>query len=169
MTQSLEDSIKQSAQAVFASLGTGHSEYIYHRAMEIECQYQGWKYESKKIIPIVYRNHTIGYGEADLVVWNGEHVVVCEFKAISSELREIEISQVKNYLKSCSPQSIGLLLNFPQPGGNRKARDHIDILHVYPDTDQEEKKEGQIVSGPASESPSESPSGSASKVKFESS
>ena len=145
MSISIIDNIKQSAQAVFASLGTGHSEYIYHRAMEIECQYQKWKYESKKIIPIIYRGHTIGYGEADLVVWNGDDVIVCEFKAISSELREIEISQVKNYLKSCSSKSIGLLLNFPQPGGNRKARDHIDILHVYPDT-MENSHEGQTVS-----------------------
>lgn len=138
-TKSTASQLIISAQSVFAALGSGHSEYIYHRAMEVECQLNNIFYETKKILPIVYRECTIGYGEADLVAYvnrditSNSPVVVCEFKALSSDLREQEITQVKNYLRSFNPESCGLLINFPQPGGSKKARDHIDILHIYPD------------------------------------
>ena len=39
--------IKEIANKVFSNLGTGHSEYIYHRAMEIELRNLNITYEKK--------------------------------------------------------------------------------------------------------------------------
>lgn len=125
----------KSAQRVFATLGTGHTEYIYHRAMEIECQQLQLVYETKKILPVIYRGYTIGYEEADIVVHleqEPDNMIVLEFKAVSYEPREQEIVQVKNYLKSCTDNSLGLLINFPQPS-SKSARDHLDVLYVFKD------------------------------------
>ena len=46
--ETYSNKIIQAAQQVYSKLGTGHSEYIYHRAMEIELQYQHIFYETKK-------------------------------------------------------------------------------------------------------------------------
>ena len=132
--EEIKNQVVQSAQKIFATLGSGYSEYIYHRAMEVEGQKNQWQFESKKIIPISYCGFNIGYGEADLVINNS---VVCEFKALNSDIRLQEVTQIKNYLNSLPHYRLGILINFPQPSGSRPARDHIDVKFVYPNESQD--------------------------------
>ena len=124
--------IRDISQLVFDTLGTGFSEYIYHRALEVELRQNNIEYESKKIIPILYKNINIGYGEADLVIHLKDNKnLILELKAISNSPREIEIAQVYTYLKSIPESVLGMVINFPQPS-TKKAKEMIDFELVYP-------------------------------------
>tara|TARA_Y100000589_G_C27162825_1_gene633550 strand:+ start:250 stop:750 length:501 start_codon:yes stop_codon:yes gene_type:complete len=116
------------ADDIYNELGTGFSEYIYHRSFEVGLQEKGLKYESKKIIPVYYKERNVGYGEADLVVQIPEEdkKIIIELKAIYNNPRELEIAQVKTYLKYIKNSCIGVLINFPQPG-TKEARKVIDF------------------------------------------
>ena len=54
----------QSAKRVYNELGSGFSEHIYHRAMEIDLIEQQLEIESHTIIPISYHGKNVGYGDA---------------------------------------------------------------------------------------------------------
>ena len=124
--------IRDISQLVFDTLGTGFSEYIYHRALEVELRQNNIEYETKKIIPILYKNINIGYGEADLVIHVKDNKkLILELKAISNSPREIEIAQVYTYLKSIPDSVLGMVINFPQPS-TKKAKEMIDFELVYP-------------------------------------
>jgi GxxExxY protein len=122
--------VEQMANKVFQALGTGFSEYIYHRAFEVELRHMGISYESKKIIPINYRKINIGYGEADLLVTMDNMIIVVELKAISQVPREIEIAQVHTYMNNDLTIKFGIVINFPQ-SSTKLARKSIDCLPVY--------------------------------------
>lgn len=118
--------IKNISEEVFQELGTGFSEYIYHRALEISLRINNINYDSKKMIPINYKGYNVGYGEADLIVYRNDQIVIIELKAITNPPREIEIAQVKTYLKNLEKSDIGIIINFPQPG-TKIAKDNIDF------------------------------------------
>lgn len=120
------------SQNIFNTLGTGFSEYIYHRALEVELRENSIRYESKKIIPIIYKDINIGYGEADLVIHlKDDKKLIIELKAISNSPREIEIAQVHTYINSLSGSILGIVINFPQPS-TKKAKDIIDFQIIHP-------------------------------------
>lgn len=123
---------------MYRGLGTGHSEIVYHKAMEVELRMRGIMYESKVILPIYYRQLNVGYGEADLIVYDdasssvggdvgglnseggdgGEATalkqpLIVELKAVTYAPREAERAQLRSYLR-LHGSSIGLLVNFRQ-------------------------------------------------------
>lgn len=128
----IEEIIKKLSIDVFDSLGTGFSETIYHRALEIALRNNNIKYESKRIVPIYYKGVNVGYGEADIIIYVNDIPIVIELKAISSHPREIEISQVKTYLRFIDNVKFGIIINFPQPS-TKIANDNIDFVIVKND------------------------------------
>lgn len=118
---------------VFNELGTGFSEHIYHKSLEVALRNEDIKYESKRIIPINYKGVNVGYGESDIIVYYENEIVIVELKAVTNPPREIEVAQVKTYMKAIENSTIGLIINFPQPG-TKIAKDTIDFKIVQKNT-----------------------------------
>lgn len=105
------------ANNIFAELGPGHTESVYHKAFLVELKLRNIPYESEVVIPITYKNHQVGYGRADIIVYRNDPVyepVVIELKAIGySYFKETDLSKLRTYMKF-SRISKGLMVNFPQ-------------------------------------------------------
>ena len=101
--------IEELASHVYKSLGAGHSERIYHNAMEVMLRKNNIQYETERIVPIVFEGHIIGNMRADLIV-NGTTIV--ELKSVN-KLTQGMRTQALNYLKLTGLQR-ALLINFPQ-------------------------------------------------------
>jgi len=99
------------AQHVYKTLGHGHSEAVYHRAMEVGLRKQNIKYDTERIVPIQYEGHVVGNSRLDLVI---DDKVIVELKSVSS-LKQKEITQLQNYM-SLTGLKEGILINFPFNG-----------------------------------------------------
>ena len=92
---------------VYNELGYGFLEKVYENAMYIELQEQGLFCELQETIKVYYKNNTVGFYCADIVV---ENKVIIELKAVE-KITKIHEVQLVNYLKATEIE-IGLLLNF---------------------------------------------------------
>jgi len=110
--------ISDAATNVYDSLGSGHTEIIYHRAMEVELRSRGLHIETKVPLPIYYRNFIIGYQEADLIVY--KHIqddcgIIVELKSVAYAPRDTERNQIASYLRTRGYNNAhGVLINFRQ-------------------------------------------------------
>ncbi|MDA9846884.1 GxxExxY protein [Flavobacteriaceae bacterium] len=100
---------KNFADEVFQTLGVGYSERVYHNAMEVILRKNGIPYETERIVPIVFENHTIGNLRADLIV-NNE--IILELKAVKT-INSLMKKQAENYL-TLTGLTQALVINFPQ-------------------------------------------------------
>lgn len=130
----VEDLIKKCAQNVYDELGSGHSESIYHAAMEVELRSCGIFYSTKAPICLKYKDYMVGWCIADLIIHtsktfrevNSETTnevnsdIVVELKATTYAPRAAEKSQLLGYLRGLS-LTTGFLINFPQPTSNRES------------------------------------------------
>lgn len=118
------------ADMVYTALGTGHSEIVYHKALEVELRARGIKYESKVIIPISYLGLHVGYGEADLIVYQDAmdtNGLVVELKAVTYAPRAQERAQLSSYLRCRGYEGAsGILINFRQPTATTPSPDQVD-------------------------------------------
>src|SRR5271155_352713 len=55
------------AHEVYQSLGSGFSEDVYDRAMQVGLRLAGIEYESQKVVELKYRDHYVGEGYPGLV------------------------------------------------------------------------------------------------------
>lgn len=126
------------AEKVFESLGPGHSEFVYRRAMEIEFRRLVINYESEKRIVINYIDssgnmYSIGEERLDLYVRTDTDEVIIELKALINPPREMEFSQIHKYRRELNKTSVfpsyGILINFPQ-SGTKEARSKIDYFEI---------------------------------------
>ena len=100
--------IHQYAQYVYKTLGPGFSERIYHNAMEVVLRKNGVRYETERIVPIIFEEHTIGNLRADLILNNK---TVLELKSVKT-VNDVMVTQAQNYLKLTGlPEAY--LINFP--------------------------------------------------------
>ncbi len=100
--------IQQYAQHVYKVLGPGYSERVYHNAMEVILRKNGVHYETERIVPIVFEEHTIGNLRADLILNNK---TVVELKSVKT-VNDVMVTQAQNYLRLTGfPE--GYLINFP--------------------------------------------------------
>lgn len=97
-----------SAQSVIDELREGHSEAVYHTALETEFRLRNIPYESEFPIQITYKNHSIGSYRVDLKSLD----IIIELKAIKS-ISYDAIQQLKNYLRYMNLRH-GVVINFPQ-------------------------------------------------------
>lgn len=110
------------AKDVYRVLGSGYSEDIYDRAMQVGLRLAKIKYEGQKVVELKFKDHYVGEGYPDLVVRVGRDKIVVELKAVGGEMGAAEEHQLRNYMKILGIDR-GLLLNFQQPGKNpRKTR-----------------------------------------------
>jgi len=111
----LVDFIINSANEVFSTLGKGFVESIYHKALLVDLYKTNYTIETKKIIPINYKNTNVGYVESDIIVYDNITTVIIELKAQDKDLNTKEIMQVQKYMRNITQQNnIGLIINFPQ-------------------------------------------------------
>jgi len=100
--------IKDIAVDIWASLGPGYSESVYHCAFEVALRKHGLSYETERIIPVYYDGQNVGHVRADLII---DRTTVIELKSVS-KLNETHRIQVKNYMKLLGIDH-GILINFP--------------------------------------------------------
>jgi len=96
------DLIKQ----VWAELGPGYTESIYHNALEVTLRLNGIQYETERIIPVTYKGHVIGNLRADIIL----NDCIIELKSVRA-LTEPNRDQIRNYMKLLNV-SKGILVNF---------------------------------------------------------
>lgn len=116
------------AHEVYQSLGSGFSEDVYDRAMQVGLRLAGIKYESQKVVELKYRDHYVGEGYPDLIVHLESQQVIVELKAVSSDLGECEEKQLRNYMNILGVDC-GLLINFQAPG-RKQGKTQIEIREV---------------------------------------
>ena len=95
------------AMKVHSVLGNGFQEVIYQRALAIEMENQGLKYQREMEMKIFYSGIDIGTRRVDFFV---EEKIMVELKAIT-KLEEVHIAQAMNYCQAYG-LPIGLLINF---------------------------------------------------------
>jgi GxxExxY protein len=87
--------------------GPGFLEKVYRRAIAIELQEQGLRFETEKEITLQYKGKRVGTHRLDLFV---EDELVVELKTVD-ELNKKHYAQVRSYLKA-TDKPVGLLVNF---------------------------------------------------------
>jgi GxxExxY protein len=72
------EEIKEIARDVYNTLGSGFSEDVYDRAMQVGLRLAGIPYESQKVVELKYKDHCVGEGYPDLVIHfaEGENLVL---------------------------------------------------------------------------------------------
>ena len=100
--------IQQYAQHVYKVLGPGYSESVYHKALEVVLRKNGVRYETERIVPIVFEEHTIGNLRADLILNNK---TVVELKSVKN-VSDVMVTQAQNYLRLTGFFE-AYLINFP--------------------------------------------------------
>ncbi len=105
--QDLTRRIIKCAMAVHRELGNGFQEIFYQKALDIEFELEGLKFNREFEMYIFYRNQKIGTRRVDFFV---EELIMVELKAVI-KLEEAHLAQGLNYLEA-SNNEIGLLINF---------------------------------------------------------
>ncbi len=95
------------AMKVHSTLGNGFQEVIYQRALAIEMDKQGLRFEREMEMAIYYDGIDIGTRRVDFFV---EDFVMVELKAVI-QLEEVHLAQAMNYCQAYN-LPIGLLINF---------------------------------------------------------
>ncbi|MDD5331553.1 MAG: GxxExxY protein [Candidatus Nanoarchaeia archaeon] len=107
--------IKEIAKDVFNELGSGHTECIYQKAMEVGLRLNKIPYENQRIVPIFYKKYNVGQGIPDLIINEGKDgKMIIELKAVGTKLSNKEEVQLKKYMEVLGIKK-GILINFPQP------------------------------------------------------
>jgi GxxExxY protein len=120
--------IKKIAQDVYRTLGSGFSEDVYDKAMQVGLRLANIRYENQKMVELTYKDHYVGEGYPDLVVKLRNDKLIVELKAISGELGASEEQQLRNYLKILGIRR-GLLINFQHPG-KKQGKTRLEIKEV---------------------------------------
>lgn len=95
------------AMKVHSTLGNGFQEVIYQRALAIEMEKQGLRYEREMEMAIYYDDINIGSRRVDFFV---EDNIMVELKALI-KLEDVHLAQAMNYCQAYN-LPIGLLINF---------------------------------------------------------
>ena len=129
--KSMETILRVISNDIWASLGPGYSESVYHCAFEVALRAQGLYYETERIVPVFYAGQNVGHVRADLIV---DRKAVIELKSVS-KLNETYRIQTQNYLKLLDLRE-GYLINFPDKKGVCEFETIIRDEPVPPPPDQ---------------------------------
>ena len=92
---------------VYNTLGFGHKEDIYQKALELELAKQKVKYEAQKSLTIYYDDKKVGNYRPDLII---DDKIIVEIKAVEYIPKNFE-QQLIYYLKGTNFK-LGFLVNF---------------------------------------------------------
>jgi GxxExxY protein len=124
------DEIEKIANDVYATLGSGHSEEVYQRSMQVGLRLSQIHHEAKKVCELKYKDHYVGECFADIVVWSsGSEKVIVELKAIAAALGPAEQRQLRNYMDVLGAKH-GILINFQQPGKTVKGAPKLELHRI---------------------------------------
>lgn len=128
--QSSDDVCKlviSAAQEVFKSLGRGHSENVYEKALQVELISTGVAFSSQVNIAIHYKGIFVGHCIADLIIHCQPHDIIVELKAVEGLLKSFQacVIQVEKYMIHINRPTEGMLINFPQKDNCSS----IEIVH----------------------------------------
>jgi len=107
------DLLRKFAEEVYASLGAGHLESIYHAAMNVELRLAGIMYESEQVMPVTHKGQFVGVVRADTIV---QKECVLEFK-ISGKVEDAK-QQARQYMK-LQGIKYGYVVMFPKVDGGK--------------------------------------------------
>jgi len=129
------DKIKKIAEDVFETLGSGYSEEVYEKAMEVGLRLAKIPYENQRVLPVFYKNFAVGTSKPDLIVkdTDGGEKIILELKATSSPTGMKEEVQLQKYLQNLKMKK-GIIINFPQtnkdgPGAEIEFKEVSDELN----------------------------------------
>ncbi|MBR9701714.1 GxxExxY protein [Candidatus Pacearchaeota archaeon] len=111
----MNDKIKKIAEDVFETLGSGYSEEVYEKAMEVGLRLAKIPYENQRVLPIFYKNFAVGTSKPDLIVkdTDGGEKIILELKATPTQTGMKEEVQLQKYLQNLKMKK-GIIINFPQ-------------------------------------------------------
>jgi GxxExxY protein len=102
--------IRKAVFNVYNTLGYGHKEQIYQKALLKEFTHLNIPFEEEVNLDVFYNNDKIGFYRADFVI---NSKIIIELKAVELMPKTFEI-QLLHYLKSTKFE-LGLLINFGAP------------------------------------------------------
>lgn len=129
-TEKLIKKVKKCAKDVYKELGAGWTESVYQQAMEVALREKGIDYEDQRVLPISYKNHIVGEGIPDLVIWTkvGKKriAIVIDLKWEAS-VKEDHRAQVEKYIQELKKQvrpneevlNTGFVINFTKEKGGK--------------------------------------------------
>jgi len=130
------EEIKKIAEDVFETLGSGYSEEVYEKAMEVGLRLAKIPYENQRVLPVFYKNFAVGTSKPDLIVKDadGGEKIVLELKATSTSSGMKEEVQLQKYLQILKMKK-GIIINFPQtnkdgPGSEIEFKEVSDKLNA---------------------------------------
>lgn len=129
MTKQKLQQIIRIAKDVYKELGSGFSEDVYDKAMQVGLRLAKIKYESQKVVELKYKNHYVGEGYPDIIIDFSNEKVILELKAVGGNLGAAEEQQIKGYMKRLKIRD-GLLINFQQPKKEGKTQIEIKEIHI---------------------------------------
>ena len=106
--------IENIAKDVYKKLGSGHSESVYDKAMQVGLRLAKIRYDSQKVVELTYKDHYVGEGFPDLIAYFGGNKVVIELKSVGGKMGASEEQQIRNYMSIMKIKD-GLLINFQSP------------------------------------------------------
>jgi GxxExxY protein len=98
------------AMTVHSTLGPGHPEEIYQKALEYELRDNKIPFENQKAISILYKGCQVGLRYLDFLV---DDKVILEIKSVN-QLEVLHEWQVLSYF-AATPYEVALLINFGKP------------------------------------------------------
>jgi len=99
--------IRGAAFNVFNTLGSGHKESIYHKALAKEFSSREIKFVGEKSLNVFYKADKVGVYKPDFIV---EDKVIIEIKAL--EYLPLEAKKQLDYYLRGTDYKLGLLVNF---------------------------------------------------------
>lgn len=102
--------IRKACFNVYNSLGFGHKEQVYQKALSTEFNDLSIRFVQEPTPQVKYKNITVGSYKPDFVI---EDKIIIEIKAVEYLPKTFE-TQLLYYLKSTEYQ-LGLLINFGSP------------------------------------------------------
>ena len=114
--------IINACKRVFQSLGIGHTERIYHKALVYELNCLNFNIDTEMNIVVKYEDsngklHNLESIRVDVFIHDLN--IIIELKAIHRKIQAQEIAQIKKYFNVLNKENVkvdyGLIINFPQP------------------------------------------------------
>lgn len=126
----LINKVKGCAKDVYNELGAGWNEKVYQRALEVALRENRIDYEDQRVLPISFKNHVVGEGIPDLVLWlkkGKKRVAVVIDLKWEPYVKEDHRWQVKKYIQELKKQvrpnekvfGTGYVINFTKESSKK--------------------------------------------------
>ena len=119
--------IKSIAKDVYRALGSGFSEDVYDKAIQVGLRLAKIKYESQKVVELKYKDHYVGEGYPDIIIHDGGKKIILELKSVGGSMGASEEQQIRNYMKILKIKH-GLLINFQQP--KKEGKSQLEVKEI---------------------------------------